>query len=185
MQEPEEMRTRRLVLRALRRSDVDAFVALSTAAETHPFDPHVRKTPDQALVAFDRFMTSWEPDGIGYWLVRLHGAEGVIGFGGLRPWVEDGEPVLNLAYRFWPQAWGQGYAREMAQAALDWARRHRPDKPVLIVTDEDNGPACGWPRGSGSTATWNGSAVAAPKWSTDYRPRLTLGTESGTEGDHA
>ncbi|MCI2422086.1 GNAT family N-acetyltransferase [Saccharopolyspora sp. K220] len=139
--EPEEVRTRRLVLRRIQPADTDVFVAVHTAAETHPFDAHVRGTREQILELLDKFQRSWISDGIGYWAIRLAGSEDVIGFGGVRHWVEEDEPVLNLAYRFWPSAWGNGYATEMAEAALQWARRNRPHHPVMIVTDADNAPS--------------------------------------------
>ncbi|MGW3472491.1 GNAT family N-acetyltransferase [Saccharopolyspora sp. NPDC000995] len=59
----------------------------------------------------------------------------------MRHGVEEGEPVADRAYRFWPSAWGNGYAPETAEAAVRRASRHRPDRPVLIVTDADNTPS--------------------------------------------
>ncbi|WP_447008564.1 GNAT family N-acetyltransferase [Saccharothrix isguenensis] len=53
----------------------------------------------------------------------------------------DGEPTLNLFYRFRPRHWGRGYAPEMARAAVDWASRARPGRPVVIITDPDNTPS--------------------------------------------
>ncbi|MEV0056985.1 GNAT family N-acetyltransferase [Saccharopolyspora shandongensis] len=141
MLEPDEIHTRRLVLRRIQPADDEAFIAISAAAETHPFDAHIRRSREQLLELLGKIHRSWDSDGIGYWAIRLPGAEDVIGFGGLRHWVEEGEPVLNLYYRFWPSAWGNGYATEMAETAVQWARRHRPDRPVMIVTDADNTPS--------------------------------------------
>ncbi|MEV0704554.1 GNAT family N-acetyltransferase [Saccharopolyspora sp. NPDC050389] len=141
MIEPDEIHTRRLVLNRIQPADTDAFLAISTAAETHPFDAHTQRSREQILELLDKIHRSWASDGIGYWAIRLPGSEDVIGFGGLRHWVEEGKSVLNLYYRFWPSAWGNGYATEMAEAALHWARRHRPDRPVVIVTDADNTPS--------------------------------------------
>ncbi|MEU6269808.1 GNAT family N-acetyltransferase [Saccharopolyspora shandongensis] len=141
MLEPDEIHTRRLVLRRIQPADADAFIAISAAAETHPFDAHIRRSREQLLDLLDKIHRSWVSDGIGYWAIRLPGSDDVIGFGGLRHWIEEGEPVLNLYYRFWPSAWGNGYATEMAETAVQWARRHRPDRPVMIVTDADNTPS--------------------------------------------
>lgn len=68
-------------------------------------------------------------------------AEEVIGFGGLRTHELDGEATLNLFYRFRPRHRGRGYAPEMARAAIEWADRARPDRPVVIVTDLSNKPS--------------------------------------------
>lgn len=139
--EPEEIRTRRLVLRRIQPADADAFVAVHSAPEAYPHDARFRRTPDQALELLEWFCRHWADDGIGYWTIRLAESGEVIGFGGVRHSEEEGEPVLNLAYRFWPSAWGNGYAPEMAEAAVRWASQHRPDRPVLIVTDADNAPS--------------------------------------------
>lgn len=139
--EPEEVRTRRLMLRRMQPSDAAAFVALCTAEATHPFDAHTRRSAEQAREVLDTFCRSWDLDGIGYWAIRLPGSEDVIGFGGARPVEEEGEPVLNLYYRFWPSAWGYGYASEMAATALHWARHLYPDRDAVIVTDADNTPS--------------------------------------------
>ncbi|MDA3628040.1 GNAT family N-acetyltransferase, partial [Saccharopolyspora sp. WRP15-2] len=122
-------------------ADAEAFIAVHSAPEAHPYDDWSRRSPEQARELFDRFQQGWASDGIGYWAVRRTGAGEVLGFGGVRHSSEGDEPVLNLAYRFWPSAWGNGYAPEMAAAAIDWTRRQRPDWPVVIVTDADNAPS--------------------------------------------
>ncbi|SEG59735.1 Protein N-acetyltransferase, RimJ/RimL family [Saccharopolyspora kobensis] len=139
--EPDEIRTERLVLSRLEPADADAFIAVHSAPEAYPHDGWSRRTADQARELFVNFRRNWAVDGIGYWTIRLAGTAEVIGFGGVRHSVEEGEPVLNLAYRLWPSAWGRGYAPEMARAALSWAQRHRPDRPVVIVTDVGNTPS--------------------------------------------
>ena len=141
MVEPAEIRTDRLVMRRLRTADTDAFVALHSAPEAPPHDGWSRRTPEQALELLDWFLDDWSTDGIGYWTIRLADTGEVIGFGGVRHAWEVGEHVLNLAYRLWPSAWGNGYALEMAREALRWAHQHRPERPVVIVTDTGNAPS--------------------------------------------
>ncbi|MGW1677786.1 GNAT family N-acetyltransferase [Saccharopolyspora sp. NPDC002376] len=141
MVEPEEIRTRRLVLSRVQPADAEAFIAVHTAPEAYPYDDWSRRSPEQARELFDRFQQNWTSDGIGYWTVRRTGSSEVLGFGGVRHSLEGDKPVLNLAYRFWPSAWGHGYAPEMAEAAVCWAHQHRPGRPVVIVTDTDNAPS--------------------------------------------
>ncbi|RKT85704.1 Protein N-acetyltransferase, RimJ/RimL family [Saccharopolyspora antimicrobica] len=136
--EPDEIRTERLVLSRPQPTDADAFIALHNTPEAYPHDGWLRRTPEQALEQLDRFREKWAADGIGYWTIRLAGTAEVIGFGGVQHHDEDDGPELNVYYRFFPTAWGRGYATEMVEAALGWARRHRPDRTVRIVTDPAN-----------------------------------------------
>ncbi|MER6990571.1 GNAT family N-acetyltransferase [Saccharopolyspora hirsuta] len=141
MVEPEEIRTERLVLSRIQPADADAFIALHGTPEAYPHDSRFQRTPEQAREQLDWFREKWAADGIGYWTIRLATSGEVIGFGGVQHKDEDDDPVLNLFYRFFPTAWGNGYATEMARAAISWARQHRPDRPVVITTDVGNSPS--------------------------------------------
>ncbi|MGW1677787.1 GNAT family N-acetyltransferase [Saccharopolyspora sp. NPDC002376] len=106
--------------------------------EAYPHDSRLRRSPEQARQQLAWFREKWDENGIGNWTIRLATSSEVIGFGGIQLSSEDGDQVFNLYYRLFPAAWGHGYAPEMAEAALSWARRHRSDLPVVIVTDADN-----------------------------------------------
>lgn len=102
-----------------------------------------RGTPEAETVLADlaEWQREWDSDGIGYWAVILPTTDETIGFGGLRDTSEDGVPVLNLYYRFRREHWGNGYATELARAAVDWARDARPDQSVVINTRPNNDAA--------------------------------------------
>lgn len=133
-----DIRTKRLLLRAPRADDVDVVVAIQTDPRTNRFHP----SPPDAEAARNGLQTwlrHWSEHGFGTWLVEVSGA--VVGVGGLQHMTEDEESVLNLYYRFRPDAWGHGYATEMARAALTWADEHVPDVPVSVVTRPENTPS--------------------------------------------
>ncbi|MDA3643308.1 GNAT family N-acetyltransferase [Saccharopolyspora indica] len=138
MVEPDEIRTERLALSRIQPTDADAYIAMHGLPEAYPHDSRFRRDPEQAREQLDWFREKWVADGIGYWTIRLAATAEVIGFGGVQHKDEDDDPVLNLFYRFFPTAWGNGYATEMARAAISWARDHRPDRPVVITTDVGN-----------------------------------------------
>jgi RimJ/RimL family protein N-acetyltransferase len=136
---PDELRTSRLLLRRVVPDDLAAAIEIMGDPKTNLYNPSGPPTPEQVKEQLAEWQGRWAHDGIGYWAVELQGE--IIGFGGLRTHELDGDPTLNLFYRFRPEHWGQGYAPEMARAALDWADRSRPDRPVVIITDLDNVPS--------------------------------------------
>jgi RimJ/RimL family protein N-acetyltransferase len=139
--EPDEIRTGRLLLRRVGLGDVRSAIAVMSDPETNRFNPAGTPSAEQAAKMLVEWQAHWARDDIGYWAVELSETGEVIGFGGLRHHELDGEPTLNLFYRFRPRHWGRGYAPEMARAAIDWASRDRPGRPVVIITDPDNTPS--------------------------------------------
>lgn len=141
MPDPSEIRTRRLLLRRPLRSDTEAFVEVHTSPETHAYPGVAPRTRAESLRLLELFQSDWDGHGVGYWTVLPAAGGEVLGFGGLRHSVDEGEKVLNLYFRFLPAAWGHGYAPEMGHAAVRWAQRNRPDLPVVIATATSNTPA--------------------------------------------
>ncbi|WP_084749918.1 GNAT family N-acetyltransferase [Amycolatopsis coloradensis] len=136
-----EIKTERLLLRPLHEADRENIVALQADTETNKFNvvPH---TVEGSRELFDVWMKQWAEHGFGYVTVSaLDDPDVIAGFGGVRYHEWNGERVLNLAYRFWPFAWGKGYATEMAAAVVDWAEREIPDVPVIANIMESNKPS--------------------------------------------
>ncbi|MBE4753269.1 GNAT family N-acetyltransferase [Corallococcus sp. ZKHCc1 1396] len=139
----ELMTTERLRLRAVRSSDVDAVFALHGDPETNRYTVSgAMRSLEAARTQLAVWLEDWSRTGIGYWVVERRDAPGaVVGFGGLRYKVLEGQQVLNLAYRLAPHAWGAGYATELARAALALAREHLPAIPVVAVIHPENAPS--------------------------------------------
>ncbi len=136
-----EIKTERLLLRRLREDDREPLVALQADPETNRYnpDPH---TIEGAQELFGAWMIQWEEHGFGYLTVSESDSPDVIvGFGGVRYLEWRDERVLNLAYRFWPSAWGKGYATEMATAVLEWADREFPEVSVVANIVVANKPS--------------------------------------------
>jgi RimJ/RimL family protein N-acetyltransferase len=47
-------------------------------------------------------------------------------------------PALEVGWRLAPSTWGQGYATEAAQAAVDWGFAHRDAAEIVAVTAVSN-----------------------------------------------
>lgn len=139
----ERTTTERLLLRRLQESDLDAVFTLHGDPETNRFsssDPLPSR--DAARELLELWLGDWARLGVGYWAVERRDAPGtVVGFSGVRHKELEGQPVLNLAYRFSPQWWGSGYATEVARMALALARKHLPDVPVVAIISLENVPS--------------------------------------------
>ncbi|WP_298180842.1 GNAT family N-acetyltransferase [Saccharomonospora sp.] len=138
--QPASLRTRQLVLRPFTDDDLPVVVGLQCAEETHPHELSPR-TPTEAYAQFASWRRHWADHGFGYLVVEHAGTRKALGVGGVQFTSLDGERVLNLYYRFFPEAWGRGYASEMASAVLDWVAREVPGHPVVVITSASNGPA--------------------------------------------
>jgi RimJ/RimL family protein N-acetyltransferase len=102
--------TERLTLRPLVPDDAEAYAAIR-------HHPEVAKwVPRPAPGVIERFAASWDERRYAPWGVFREGR--LIGHGGLNHVPEfDATEVLWALH---PDAWGQGYATEVAKAALDF-----------------------------------------------------------------
>ncbi len=111
------IKTRRLLLRPLEPGDTEDYVAMRYHPEVAKWlMPADRDPTDSARVSIDRFAASWRDRRYAPWGVFL--GERLVGQCGLN-FVPEFDAV-EVLWALHPDAWGQGYATEGAQAALDY-----------------------------------------------------------------
>ncbi|UZK66860.1 GNAT family N-acetyltransferase [Sphingomonas sp. M1-B02] len=127
--------TERLILRRWEERDRAPFHAICS-------DPQVMETlgPVMTRPQSDGLI-DWlngHVDRVGYsfWAIERREDGALLGFCGLNPGAE-GTPIegqVEIGWRLGRSHWGQGYAREAAQANLDWAWVRGIDTVVAITT---------------------------------------------------
>lgn len=127
--------TDRLVLRGWRDEDHGALLALCR-------DPRVMEflgpaqTADEVAAAIARQRAKQAAYGHCFWAVERRTDGAMLGFCGLQPGPED-TPIagrIEIGWRLRADAWGQGYAREAAQACLEWAWEHLDADSIWAIT---------------------------------------------------
>ncbi|HWJ71108.1 MAG TPA: GNAT family N-acetyltransferase [Sphingobium sp.] len=127
--------TDRLVLRGWRDADHTALLALCR-------DPRVMEflgppqSAEEVTAAIARMRATQEVHGHCFWAVERRADGAMLGFCGLQPGPDD-TPIagrIEIGWRLRVDAWGQGYAREAAQASLDWAWANLEAESIWAMT---------------------------------------------------
>jgi ribosomal-protein-alanine N-acetyltransferase len=131
--------TARLLLREWQDRDLEPFAALNADARVmeHFVSPLTRAESD-ALAA--RLRGGWATHGYGHWAVERRSDGRFIGFVGLALWAFDAPfmPAVEIGWRLVPDAWGQGFATEAANAALEFGFERAGLDEILSWTTVSN-----------------------------------------------
>jgi RimJ/RimL family protein N-acetyltransferase len=80
--------------------------------------PSELRTPDRVAEILKSSIEHWERWGFGTWTVRERAGGRIVGRVGLQHTTILGRPDVELAWFIDPEAWGRGYATEMAEEAV-------------------------------------------------------------------
>ena len=111
----EKIRTRRLIIRELEASDAEGFYQLNSDPEVLRYTGDVPFESIYAAWVFLENYPEYRENGYGRWAVVLKKTGEFIGWCGLKL---NEEGYTDLGFRFFKKYWGQGYAKEAAQAAV-------------------------------------------------------------------
>jgi RimJ/RimL family protein N-acetyltransferase len=129
------LQTARLTLRPLIDSDAEAYAAMRYHPEVAKWLPPEPGEPlEHARLTIKRFAQFWRERGHAPWGVFLE--DRLIGHGGLNLVPVFGETEVLWALH--PDFWGQGYATEMARAALIFGFTTLRLELIFAMTMPDN-----------------------------------------------
>jgi RimJ/RimL family protein N-acetyltransferase len=135
--------TERLLLRKPRLEDADDLLAYFGDPEVMRWIGGEAGGRDEAVAAIQRWLTAWEANGIGHFVLVREG--GVLGRVGFLVWdsstwqtssyAEAGPHAeTELGWTLAREHWGHGYATEAARALRDWAGKER----IISLIDPEN-----------------------------------------------
>jgi RimJ/RimL family protein N-acetyltransferase len=132
------LETDRLVLRAFREEDLDAWAATNADPEVMRYfsGPVSRADAWRSMAAT---LGHWALKGYGMWAVERKSDGAVIGrIGLLQP---EGWTGLEVGWTLGRPFWGQGYATEAGAAAMRYGFLTQPDDRIVSNIDPDNLPS--------------------------------------------
>lgn len=131
--------TERLVLRRWEERDREPFHAMSIDARVMAtLGPLLSRT--ESDVAIDRMNAVLDAHRMTFWAIERRADDAFLGFCGLKPGAE-GTPIegdVEIGWRLAHAFWGKGYAREAAQASLDWGWSNLDAPAIAAITTPGN-----------------------------------------------
>lgn len=143
------LQTERLSMREWRDDDLDAFAAFYADVEVMRFLSGEAMARNDAWRSMAGSAGNWLLRGYGTWVVERKSDGAVIGRVGLiNP---EGWPGLEVGWTLGRPYWGQGYATEAAQAAMNYGFLTQGVDRLLSLIDPDNKPSQAVARRLGET----------------------------------
>lgn len=132
--------TARLTLRNWQDSDRAAFNAMGRdPAVMEHLGPLQSQADTDAMIA--RLQGIAAEHGHSFWAIERHDDQEFLGFCGLKmapeniPGIEN---AIEIGWRLRRSSWGQGYAREAAEAALAWGWSNLAANRIVAITTPAN-----------------------------------------------
>jgi RimJ/RimL family protein N-acetyltransferase len=138
--------TARLTLRNWTEADVAPFLAHTNTPAVMRWLGGVTPEPEGSERLRQRIIPWQEQRGFTFWVVERKADGELLGFCGIKISDTAGAPVegmYEVGWRLREDAWGQGYAKEAAIAALDFAFDRLGAERVVALTCIQNEPSWG------------------------------------------
>ena len=130
--------TPRLILRSWRDADLEPFHAMSNDERVMvTLGPLMNR--EQAAAVIARRRAEEQAEGHCFWALERRADGAFLGFCGLvRGNVGPIISKVEIGWRLAHHAWGQGYAREAAEASLEWGFDTLADDAIWAITTPGN-----------------------------------------------
>ncbi|RUN78273.1 N-acetyltransferase [Sphingomonas sp. TF3] len=125
--------TPRLTLRGWREADVAPFHAMGQDEEVMRYLGPLM-TLDEARAAYERCVARQAEAGCCFWVIERKSDAAFLGFCGLQQGYDFLEGEIEIGWRLRRDTWGQGYAREAAEASLAWGWGHLDAPRITAIT---------------------------------------------------
>lgn len=132
--------TERLLLRMPVNHDLNSLFEIYGDPRTNLSNPSGPLADlEKTTAVLQRWITHWNTNNFGMWTITTkENPDLVIGFGGLSLKNYGITERLNLGYRFAVNAWGKGYATELALGSLNYAFHQLRQPAVYAVVRPQN-----------------------------------------------
>lgn len=133
------LQTERLVMRATRGEDLDAWAAIMADPDVARYIAPAPMTRDEAWRSIAAALGHWQLRGYGSWAVERKSDGAMIGrVGMINP---EGWPGLEIGWTLGKPYWGKGYATEAASAAMRYAFLTQTVDRLISNIDPENAPS--------------------------------------------
>jgi RimJ/RimL family protein N-acetyltransferase len=134
---PPELETERLVLRAFRDDDLDAWAAVVGDPEAMRWLGHpTGLSREEAWRNMAFHLGHWQLRGCGQWALVERATGTLVGRAGLN--LPEAWPGLEVGWLTGRPHWGRGFAPEAGRAAMRWARSELGADRVISLIEDDN-----------------------------------------------
>lgn len=131
--------TPRLWLCPPRISEVDEIYRLQSDSNVMKYITGTGRNHEQVVEMLDKTIAHYKKHGFTFFSVYEKQRKCFIGQGGLVYLaLDDSQPEVEVGYRFKPDAWGKGYATELASACIQWGFQHLKLQEIVAVTHPEN-----------------------------------------------
>ena len=125
--------TGRLILRGWRKGDIAPFHAMGQDPEVMRYIGPLMSRQD-ARAGYERCVARQTDHGHCFWAIERQADGAFLGFCGLQPGYAFLEGETEIGWRLRRDAWGQGFAREAAEASLAWGWANLAMPRVTAIT---------------------------------------------------